>query len=133
MKKVAFLTLVALTITLASLCWGQAKEPSTDLQLKLMKDQNRIRSIKAKNQGTIDQYQQLLQKFNASPEVLALQKQNTDNQAKQAAAEKDFEQDKDEAYKQVGLKKEDYDLDEDTLVFSPKPKPAPATPSAEKK
>jgi len=51
--------LFALTLCLAPICWGQAKEPSTDLQLKLMKDQNRVRSAKAKNQELTNQYQQL--------------------------------------------------------------------------
>jgi hypothetical protein len=113
---------------------ANAAEPSITLQVKLMKDQRRAKSAKDALQLLGDQYQALLQKFNAGPEVQELQKKANDARAKQLDAEKDLQADKDKAFQEARLDKKEWDLDDDTLTFNPKAKAVPpAATSAEKK
>ena len=126
MNKKVFVVCLILSALSA---WAQQKEPSTDLQLKFMKTQRLIQSLNQKQQDLSGKYQQLLQKFNQTPEVQTLQTQANQNAEKLKGANLELESLKDQAYKDLSLDKKDYDFDEETLTFSPKAKAAEKPPS----
>jgi len=110
-----------------------AREPSVELQLKMMKLQRQKDSLFKQQKALSDRFTELQQKFFQSPEVKDLARQNDELKARQAEVDKTYQDEKTEFFKQVGLNEKDYDFDDDTLTAIPKAKPAQPTPSPEKK
>jgi hypothetical protein len=116
MKKATVAVLALCLVALA-----QQKEPSVELQLRMVKTQRLIQKINLDQQAVQQKYQQLqadaVKKLNESSEVKKLSDEANKNVERLKTINQEFQAEKDQAYKDLGLKPEEWELDEDNLVF----------------
>lgn len=104
-----------------------AKPVPTDVQVKVLQKQHTVDLAKqslADLQQQWAQIQEAARQANASYET---KKKVLDE------AQKALDEEKKKAFDAAGLDQKAYDLNSEVTEFSPKPSPAPATPSPEKK
>ena len=108
-KLLLFSGLILFSVVAAALPQAPKAKPSVDVQLKIVKIQKHIADLQIR--------------ANAAQSALAAASQDY------AQSSKDLADLVDQAYSNAGLKKEEYDLNPDTLEFTKKAAPEPTAPA----